>query len=99
MRSLIIIMAVIGLSGCWGRTVVIYTPLPEIPLNPMPELTGNPEVDISTLGAEAIRYRRLIQRYNDIAEVINTQHGVPTPGLDAPDFTIPLRNQNDDTPD
>ena len=83
--------AALVIQGCclFGTTRTVYTPLPHIPVGEPPSLSGDEVSDFPIIAADALRSRRLIMRYNTLAEKINTEHGVETVGLDSIDLSEP----------
>lgn len=81
MKPLLCLVIIATMTSCFSRTRVVYTPLPQIPLTPLPALSGEVEADLRTTGAEAMRLHALIKRYNEIAEGINRRNDVETPTI------------------
>ena len=86
----LVALCAVALQGCciFGTTRTVYTPLPHIPVGEAPPLTGHEPSDFHVIGADALRSRNLINRYNAIAQQINEKHGVETPSLESVDIDL-----------
>lgn len=87
--TILMALAVLSLQGCFWSTRTIYTPLPIIPVGEAPPLSGHEASDFPIIAADALRSRRLINRYNRIARQVNEQHGAEDTPLDSLDFSEP----------
>ena len=75
MRTLILLCC-LSLGGCYTLRETERVRMTTIPLPDRPELTGDAQQDLQTVGAHAIHLRRLIRAYNELAEQHNAEHGL-----------------------
>lgn len=66
---------VLLLTGCFTRVEIRHTQMVVIPVPERPDLTGDAESDLLLLGSHAMRLRRLIAAYNEMAAEHNRLHG------------------------